>query len=335
MQNWGTWCKKAQICNKKGISKNFTRNIKTEKHRLVATNCAILSKTVAQTKVLLYNFAMKQEFMVTPQMHGKTIKQFFQQQGYSTTQTKRFKFDGTILVDGTPQTVCYVLQQGQTLCLQTNERLQTPNFAPRPAEILYCDKWLYIANKPNGVAIHPDRSHQMDTLGNMLATHFGSGFQLRIVTRLDKTTSGLVLGALDEVTAQRLNDMVATQSIQKTYIALVEGVVEGEGFVDVPLLRDDANNKTLPHVCGKPSKTCFKALQTNVKRTLLLVEPLTGRTHQIRAHLSHFGHPIVGDALYGAQPNQQIYLHCHKLQFVHPHTGKVVCVQVDAPFALH
>ena len=277
---------------------------------------------------------MKQQFLVTPQMHGKTIGWFFQQQGYSTTQIKRFKYDGAILVDGTPQTVRYVLQQGQTLALHTNQRLQTPNFAPRPAEILYCDKWLYVANKPNGVAIHPDRSHQTDTLGNMLATHFGNGFQLRIVTRLDKTTSGLVLGALDEITAQRLNDMMALQTIGKTYFAIVEGVVEGEGLVDFPLLRDDANNKTLPHVCGKPSQTRFKALQTNGKNTLLSVEPLTGRTHQIRAHLSHIGHPIVGDTLYGAQPAPQICLHCHKLQFEHPHTGDVVCVQVDAPFAL-
>lgn len=258
-----------------------------------------------------------------------TLKQYLANKGYSTSQIKRFKYDGAISVNGEPVTVRYVLQTGDVLKLSSNERLSTPTFSNQSAEILYQDDWLYVANKPYGVAIHPDRAHNTDTFGNMLATAFGQGFQLRLITRLDKTTSGLVLGALDEITAQKLNEMQLHHQISKTYLCLVEGLLDSDGEIDLPLTRIDGQNKTIVDSQGKPSLTVYKVIARRNDATLLQATPVTGRTHQIRAHLSAIGHPICGDTLYGAQLTERIALHCQKLHFIHPYTQQTV--EISAP----
>ncbi|MCH5151900.1 MAG: RluA family pseudouridine synthase [Clostridiales bacterium] len=277
---------------------------------------------------------MKLTVKITHKEQGVTVKQYLAEQGYSTSQTKRLKYGGVIAVNDEPVTVRHVLQEGDVLTLETEQRPSSPLVATIPAEILFVDEHLYVAKKPYGVAIHPDRAHKSDTFGNMLAASFGENFRLRIVTRLDKTTSGLVLGALDEVTAEKLNALQQRHEIAKTYIALVEGVLENEnGEIDLPLARIDAENKTVVDLeCGKPSKTRYGVKKRNENTTLLTVTPLTGRTHQIRAHLAAIGHPIVGDTLYGASPAERIMLHCERLTFTHPYTGEQVVVTSPADF---
>ena len=270
---------------------------------------------------------MKITFDVKATLAGKTIKQYFEMEGLSTTEVKRFKYDGHILANGQSVTVRYQMQLGDKMEFATNERLQTPSFAKTPAKVLHADKHLYVAYKPYGVAIHPDLAHHEETFGNMLATAFGESFTLHIVTRLDKTTDGLVLGALDEITAQRLNDMQFRHEIHKTYHAVVEGRLQGDGEIALPLARD--GNKTVVSAEGKSALSFYKVLQNNQDTTLVQLTLGTGRTHQLRAHLSAIGHPIVGDKLYGATTGGHIQLTCVKLQFAHPHTGEKVVVQLE------
>lgn len=262
-------------------------------------------------------------FVVQQNLAGKTFKEFFEIQHFSAEQIKRYKFYGEISVNGQKVAVTYVLRLGDIVKLSTNKRLETPEFAAEPAKVLFADNYLYVAEKPYGTAIHPDRAHPNGTLGNALATYFGEGFELRIVTRLDKTTSGLVLGALDEITAQRLNEMQLHHEIEKQYIAVVEGHFEQtKGQIALPLLRDDQHNKTLVNLGGKEALTEYTVLRQQENFAKLLVVPKTGRTHQIRAHLAAIGHPIVGDALYGAKAAPRIMLHCQSLSFLHPTTGE-------------
>ena len=277
---------------------------------------------------------MKLTVKVTSQYDGAAIKNYLEDQGYSTTQIKRYKYGGEITVNGVNVTVRHVLKEGDTLTLATDERISSLTMSATKADVLYADEYLYVANKPYGVAIHPDRAHKSDTFGNMLAASFGNNFQLRIVTRLDKTTSGLVLGALDEITAQRLNDAQQRHEITKTYAALVEGVVKNDsGEIDLPLSRHDDTNKTIVDVeNGKASLTKYGVKKRNGDTTLLTVTPLTGRTHQIRAHLAALGHPIVGDTLYGAKAANRIMLHCERLTFTHPYTGKRIDISSTVVF---
>lgn len=260
---------------------------------------------------------------------GKTLRQLFAQMKLSTNTIKKFKYDGNIDVNGQTRNVNYVLQNGDTLTLVANERVLHPQSAEIEAKILYVDDFLYIADKPYGIATHPDRKYKTDTLANRLSKSFGEDFSLRIVTRLDKTTSGLVLGAFDGITAERLNSMQTTHQIDKTYVALVQGIVNDDsGTINLPLDRLDTENKTIVCTSGKPSLTTFTVIQrdkTN-NRTLVELYPKTGRTHQLRAHMAAIGHPIVGDTLYGANAFERVCLHCYKLQFAHPFCDKTVTV---------
>lgn len=261
--------------------------------------------------------------------NGKTIRQLFAEMKLSATTIKKFKYDGVIDVNGSVQNVNYVLKCGDLLTLVANERAMHPEKAALSAKIAYVDDFLYIADKPYNLNTHPDRAHREDTLGNRLSTTFGEDFALRIVTRLDKTTSGLVLGALDAVTAERLNDMQLRHEIAKTYIAAVHGQFEQrQGQIDLPLLRVDEQNKTVCDCSGKAACTVYSVVNYNPEQDVTIVRlcPLTGRTHQLRAHMAALGHPLVGDVLYGGKPADRIYLHCMQLTFVHPVTGKTIDV---------
>lgn len=299
---------------------------------LITYFCNTNSKLLVLRNFLMYNSDMNICVTILASEADSTIKQYLANKGYSTSQIKRFKYDGAICVNGQPVTVRYVLKVGDVLQLNSNERLSTPKFSEQSADILYQDEYLYVANKPYGVAIHPDRAHKTDTFGNMLATSLGQGFQLRIVTRLDKTTSGLVLGALDEITAQKLNEMQLHHQIHKTYTCLVEGIIDTDNEIDLPLARIDGQNKTIVDASGKPSHTIYHVVERRDSATLLQVTPVTGRTHQIRAHLSAIGHPICGDVLYGAKPAEKITLHCEKLHFTHPYTQKTIDVVAPIKF---
>lgn len=277
---------------------------------------------------------MKLSYVIPDDFSG-TVADFFAQKGFSTTQIKRFKFGGSILVNGTPATVRKKLFAGDRLDLSSFEK--SPPLAPSDvkADVLFADEYLYIAVKPYGIAVHPDRAHKTDTLGNRLAASFGEDFRLHVVTRLDKTTSGLVLGALDEITAKLLTDALQRGEIDKKYIAIVQGELTGSGVIDEPLLRLDEQNKTVPSERGKPSLSLFRAVICSDGQTLVELVPKTGRTHQLRAHMAFVGHPIVGDTLYGAQPSDRVYLHCQELRFVHPITGKPLRFACESPFAKH
>lgn len=276
---------------------------------------------------------MTEKFVADEKIAGKTLRQYFAENGFSQTLVKHIKFDGRLVVNGEPKTVAYTLQKGDIVEYSTSYRLKTPQFASQAAEVLFADKYLYVANKPYGVATHPDRTHRTDTLGNALAAYFGEDFELRTVTRLDKTTSGLVLGALNARTAKLLNDMQQNREINKTYQAEAEGsLAEKNGRIVLPLSRVDRLGKTIVDANGKAAETEFVFHKQKEQTTLLTVIPRTGRTHQIRCHLAAIGNPICGDTLYGAKSENRVKLHCAKLSFIHPITKEKVEVSKDADF---
>lgn len=273
------------------------------------------------------------EFTVQQNFDGKTLREYLAERGFSSTLVKRYKFHGKMLVNGHAVEVNRILKEGDFVQLVEEFRLQTPQFAPQSANVLFADKFLYVAEKPYGMPTHPDRTHRNDTLGNALATYFKGDFELRITTRLDKTTSGLVLGALDAATANLLNVLQQNHGIEKLYQAEVEGCFEKpRGTIDLPLLRIDSQNKTIVDENGKESCTLFEVAKQNSRSSLLWVTPKTGRTHQIRAHLAALGHPVCGDVLYGAKPDVRIKLHCAQLSFVHPVTKEKIEIRCPAEF---
>lgn len=201
-----------------------------------------------------------------------------------------------------------------------------------PLDIVYEDNDILVINKPAGLAMHPTHNHQGDTLANGVAAYLtakGSNSAFRAVGRLDKSTSGLVICALNKYAAASL-----AGNFTKTYFALVKGSFCGSGTIDKPIYRPDPM-KTLRAVGeeGDRAVTHWETVLTDGETSLMKVTLETGRTHQIRVHFSSEGAPLCGDDMYGSTDTRigRAALHCGILDFVHPVTGESMHFEVPLP----
>ena len=202
-----------------------------------------------------------------------------------------------------------------------------------PLTVLYQDSHLAVVVKPQGMVVHPAAGNPDGTLVNALLYHLdslsGIGGEMRpgIVHRLDKDTSGLLLVAKDDQTHAQLSRDLSERRMEKHYYAVVAGVMkEDAGVIDAPIGRSSADRKKMAVTPeGRPSRTEWKALRRWPDRTLLDVHLITGRTHQIRVHMSSIHHPVLGDPIYGhkSMPKApRLMLHAYSLSFTHPATGE-------------
>jgi 23S rRNA pseudouridine1911/1915/1917 synthase len=192
---------------------------------------------------------------------------------------------------------------------------------PLPLSVVYEDDDVIVIDKPAGLVVHPAPGHPRGTLANALVAHVpgisvGGSKRPGIVHRLDKDTSGLIIAAKTDRGRTSLVNQWAEQSVEKTYLALVSGVVgENEATIDAPIGRDPKSRQRMAVVrSGRPALTHFRVVERFPHATLLEVTIDTGRTHQIRVHLAFIGHPVVGDGVYGASKKTDPYL---ERQFLH------------------
>lgn len=205
----------------------------------------------------------------------------------------------------------------------------------RDIHVLHEDVWLIVVEKSAGLLSVPGRlPENHDSVAVRVQAKYPEAL---IVHRLDQVTSGLMLMARDAATHRALSKAFAARSIDKRYEAWVEGVVEGEsGDIDFPLIADWPNRprQKVDHDIGKPSRTRWRVMSRDeaTSQTRLALEPVTGRSHQLRVHLAEIGHPIVGDTFYGAAAAARVCLHAAWLGFNHPATGQWVEFTSPAPF---
>lgn len=201
-------------------------------------------------------------------------------------------------------------------------------------DIVYEDDYILCVNKPYNMPVHPTKRHQLDTLSNLVSFHMnekGESYTFRAVNRLDKDTSGLVLIAKDRYTCAYLQ---ISSNTEKEYVAVCEGVISEKGTVDLPIaLEKNSKIKRTADSRGQKSITHYVPIKGNNSHTLLCLNLETGRTHQIRCHMSCLGHPLAGDDLYGGKLDciDRQALHCYKLSFIHPITQKRVSLQTEIP----
>ena len=252
----------------------------------------------------------------------------------SRAEAQRLIDDGRVAVDGEHRPKRHVLRPGELVTFRLEEADgQEEGEGPR-FDVAYEDDHLLVVDKPAGVVVHPAPGHRGPTLAGALAGRAAGGddpARPGIVHRLDRDTSGLMVVAKSEEAYAALRDMVAAHELDRRYLALVEGrPPSASGTVDAPLGRDRRRRslRSTDSERAKAAVTHFSALESLPRTTLLRVRLETGRTHQIRAHLSEIGHPVCGDSAYGGGASgsrlglTRHYLHSNRLGFCHPLSGE-------------
>lgn len=216
-----------------------------------------------------------------------------------------------------------------------NEKQITPIVGA--LDILYEDENVLVVNKPANIIIHAD--DEAATLDKMVAGYLKNNGYLatpRHIYRLDKDTQGCMLYAKDPLSLSFLSYECENKSMNKTYTAIVEGKIESDGCIDQPIGKHrHENNKMVISKTGKKAITNYKVLGNNHLKTLVDLFLETGRTHQIRVHMSSIGHPIVGDKIYGCtKKGDEMKLQCSSVSFTHPITKKCLTIKVRHKFTL-
>jgi 23S rRNA pseudouridine1911/1915/1917 synthase len=251
---------------------------------------------------------------------------------FSRSYLQKLIEQGYILVNGQRTKASQILNKTDRITIELPPSPAYPLAEPIPLLIVYEDKDILVIDKPAGLTVHPSPGHPSHTLVNAVLAHCPqltkSNDLIRpgIIHRLDKDTSGLIIIAKNDFARQYLVNQFKTHAITKGYLVLVKGRLSPEqGVIDAPIRRDPHNRQRMAVVAtGKEASTQYQVRKYLGNYTLLEVTPRTGRTHQIRVHLSAIGYPVVGDSVYGIKStyiNRQ-FIHAYRLGFRLPSTDE-------------
>ena len=277
---------------------------------------------------------------------GKRIDAYVaEKMDISRVNVQRLIEENKLLVNGKSVKPSYKVKLGDEISIEKEEPKEIeikPENIPIP--ILYEDNDIIVVNKPKGMVVHPANGNWEGTLVNAIMaickdSLSGIGGEIRpgIVHRLDKDTSGVIVIAKNDKAHINLSEQIKKHEVKKTYIAVVRGVVkENEATINMPIGRSEKDRKKMAVTKkGKEAITHFKVLKRFDDYTVLEVNIETGRTHQIRVHLSQIGYPLIGDTTYSSGKNKWGIkgqaLHAKSLEFKHPITGKEMKLEAELP----
>ena len=289
---------------------------------------------------------MTRELTAATEHAGVRLDAFLSADGALTrSQAARLIAEGRVRVNGKPAAKSARLSGGETVTVDVPQLRETA-LPPQdiPLDVVYEDGDVIVVNKPTGLVVHPAPGHPDGTLVNALLHHCGDslsgiGGEKRpgIVHRIDRDTSGLIIAAKNDAAHLALSAQLKDHSLSRTYECLVTGnMKQDSGTVDAPIGRSSADRKKMAVVpTGRRAVTHWEVVARYPGVTHLRCRLETGRTHQIRVHMAHIGHPILGDTVYGAKkPVPGLTgqcLHAVGLRFVHPRTGEPVELHCPLP----
>lgn len=247
-----------------------------------------------------------------------------------------------IKVNGKVKKLNFILSSGDQIEFDVSQN-ETQDIVPEKMDIdiAYEDEDILVVNKPCNMVVHPTRNYQSGTLANGVLNYFnesGAHCIVRLVSRLDMDTSGLIIIAKNQFAHMELSRCMQSGNLHKYYTAVIHGNINpDEGTIDLPIYRDETSNdiRRIVDERGQRSITKYKVKERFNIGDILELNLKTGRTHQIRVHLSHLGFPIFGDTLYGTEDDSLLIkrqaLHASKLIFPHPRTGKIIELHSELP----
>lgn len=290
---------------------------------------------------------MEHHFKVGEEDAGKRIDLFLAQElkkdGSSRSFLQQLILNKGVLLNNQP------VKPHHKLRIQDSVKVSIPEFPAAgitvtaeeiSLKIIYEDNDIMVIDKPAGLVVHPGAGNQSGTLVNALLAHTANLSSVNpqrpgIVHRLDKETSGVMVIAKNNAAHLNLAEQFSAHTIKRTYIALVSASMElDEGVIDLPIGRHkkDFRRQAVSFLHSRNALTRYKVLKRFSTATFLELTPETGRTHQLRVHLAHLGHPILGDAKYGRKSDSiRLALHARELGFLHPRNSKFVSFQSELP----
>ena len=268
-------------------------------------------------------------FTADKSFEGKKASAILEHHGCSAEIIKQLKRGGLLINGSFAPTVQPLKENDEVKIIFPDEKPSAEPVFIAGVKIVYADEDIAVIDKPSFLPVHQSIGHYTDTLAN----HFAYCFPVcsfRAVTRLDKNTSGLCVAALNKLSAAKM----CSSRPQKLYYAAAEGKTVPEGTIDAPIIREtESIMKRIVSSEGQRAVTHYKTIKSFDSSSLLEISLETGRTHQIRVHMAHIGHPLLGDELYGGsceRINRQA-LHCGYIKLVHPITGKEMEFSSDIP----
>lgn len=257
--------------------------------------------------------------------------------GQSRNRIAQLIREGLVTIDTQPAKASYRVEDGEEIEVGEAPPLTGVKPNPLPLDVAYEDTDLVVLNKSRGLVVHPAVGHAEDTLVNALWARYGDlpgeGFRAGLIHRLDKDTTGLLVVAKTQAAMEGLQRQLAAREIHREYLALVHGSPPTErGRIEAPIGRDPRHRQRFAvFQGGREAVTHFQVRERFNGFSLLELQLETGRTHQIRVHLSHLGWPVLGDPLYGPVGGTGQLLHAWRLSFTHPVTGAEVSCEVAPP----
>ena len=253
--------------------------------------------------------------------------------------------NGEVLVNGNKVSPSYKVRENDEISINYVEKESEMDLKPLELalDVVYEDNDVLVINKPKGLVVHPGGGHYDDTLVNALIynekelSNINGLNRVGIVHRIDKDTSGLLLICKNNFAHKEIASQLETHSMHREYIALVDGIITSDSGKIIGKIGRSKENRlkmAIDNINGKEAITHFEVLKRYKKYTLIKCRLETGRTHQIRVHMSSINHPLVGDKIYGGSTslyNEGQLLHAYNLTFSQPSTKKEVNVQIDLP----
>lgn len=276
----------------------------------------------------VYTFKVNKEY--------KKLRDFLKDSGVSTRYIKRAIKNSEIFLNGKRIKTNHAIAPGDEVKLLIPDEEYNVICESGDIEIIYEDEDLLAVNKPPGLIVHAVGAEQTGTLSNYVGGYFksvGLKRKVRVINRLDRDTSGIVLFAKNSLVHSKMAPQFLERSVEKIYIAAVKGFLEGAGTVEGGILLSDDGIKREVSEEGKDAVTKYETVGKTSVGSILKLQILTGRTHQIRVHLSSLGHPILGDTLYGGECDLigRQALHSYSISFKHPKTGEAIYLKAKLP----